>query len=303
MDFLSARRDAKTGFWCAFACYSFWGTFPVYWYPLNQSAMSAQQIMAHRVLWSAVFALLLLLVFRQGARLAAVVKRPKMLAVFVLSALLIGGNWLVYLWAINHHHVLDASLGYFVGPLFNILLGCLFLRERLNALQITAMLLALAGIVWLAWPAGQIPWVSLLLASSFGFYSLVRKLAPMDALPTIALETLILLPLALAYLLWCALNGSLTDLGSLNTLQTAVLLGSGAATTLPLLLFTFGAQRISLSLLGILQYLSPTLQLIWGVWLFDEHISAERLTGYLLVWAGVAVFLYGAWRHARKQAA
>lgn len=259
--------------------------------------------MAHRVLWSAVFAVLLLLLFRRAGKLTAAVKQPRTLAVFVLSALLIGSNWLVYLWAINNHHVLDASLGYFIGPLFNILLGCLFLRERLNLLQITAMLLALAGIVWLAWPAGKMPWIALLLASSFGFYSLVRKLAPVDALPAITLETLILLPLALAYLLWCAFNGNLTGFGSLNALQTAVLLGSGAATTLPLMLFTFGAQRISLSLLGILQYLSPTLQLTWAIWLFNESIGAERLTGYMLVWTGVAVFLYGAWRSARKQAA
>lgn len=295
MSDTGAKQETKKGLLYALGCYLFWGTFPVFWYPLNHSPMPAGQIMAHRVLWSAVFAFLLLVWFKKGGAVWAVFRQPKLLGAFVLSALLVGSNWLVYLWAVVNNRVIDASLGYFINPLFNILLGFIFFKERLNLGQLIAVSLAMAGIVWLAIPAGQIPWIALLLALSFGCYALVRKLVPIDALTGIALETFILLPLALVYLAWCWLNHSLIW-QELSPLQFTVLLSSGAATTLPLLLFTAGARRISMSLLGMLQYLSPSLQLMWGVVLFGEILSGARLTGYLWVWAGVAVFLISAWR-------
>lgn len=302
MDKAKQPDETKKGLFYALGCYLFWGTFPVFWYPLNHSSIPAEQIMAHRVLWSAIFALILLLIFKKGAAVWAVFRQPKLLATFVLSSFLIGVNWLVYLWAIAHHRVLDASLGYFINPLVNIVLGFVFFQERLNKGQIFAVLLALIGIIWLAIPAGQMPWIALLLAFSFGTYGLVRKLAPMEALPGIALETFLLLPVAIGYLFWCVHQNTIV-LQELTALQTTVLLTSGAATTLPLLLFTAGARRIPLSLLGILQYLSPTLQLIWGVVLFDEILNGARLTGYVWVWAGVAVFLFSAWRNRTKKTA
>ncbi|MDO4433739.1 MAG: EamA family transporter RarD [Alysiella sp.] len=294
----NSSTEARKGLGYALVCYAFWGLFPIYWYPINQSPISAEQVMAHRVLWSAVFCLSLLLWFKQGGVVWQSFRQPKLLATFMLSSILIGINWLVYLWAINNHHVLDASLGYFINPLFNILLGFVFFREKLNIWQIWAVVLALIGIVWLAFPAGQIPWVSLLLAFSFGTYALVRKTAPVDALPGLALETLLLLPLALVYLIWCGIQNNLVWT-ELNALQMAVMLGSGAATTIPLVLFAASARRISLSLLGVLQYLSPTLQMLCGVWLFNEALNGSRLTGFMWVWAGVVVFLFGAWRNTR----
>lgn len=299
MNPLNPPQETKKGLAYALGCYLFWGTFPVFWYPLNHSPLPAEQIMAHRVLWSAIFAFLLLIWFRKGGAVLAVFRLPKLLATFTVSALLIGANWLIYLWAIVNNRVLDASLGYFINPLFNILLGFIFFQERLNWGQLIAVSLAIIGIVWLAIPAGQIPWIALLLALSFGSYALVRKLAPMDALPGIALETFILLPLALAYLAWCGLNDTLVW-QELSPLQLTILLLSGAATTIPLLLFTAGARRISMSLLGILQYLSPSLQLMWGVVLFGEILNGARLTGYMWVWAGVSVFLISAWRNRKK---
>lgn len=293
-----AASEYRKGLRYALFCYAIWGTFPLYWYPLN-GALPAGQMMAQRVAWSALFALGLLLWHRQAGKLLAVFCRPALLAAFVLSALLIGANWLIYLWAITNHHVLDASLGYFINPLFNVFLGRVVLKEQLNKAQWLAIALALTGILWLAVPAGQVPWVALLLAFSFGLYALIRKLAPIDALPGLALETFILLPLALAYLLWCNAQQQLV-FGSLNTLQTALLVGSGAATTIPLLLFAAGARRIPLSLLGILQYLSPTAQLILGLLLFGEVLDGSRLIGYGWVWLGVAVFLFGAYRPRRQ---
>lgn len=296
---LTPRNEYRRGIWFALACYSIWGLFPLYWYPLNQAPISAEQILAQRVLWSAVFALLLVLLARQGARLLAALHRPRLLAMFMLSALLIGLNWLVYLWAIVNSHVLDASLGYFVSPLANVLLGRIFFAEKLGPLQWLAVALAMAGILWLAVPAGYVPWVSVLLASSFSLYGAVRKLAPLEAMPAMALETLLLLPFAAGYLLWCHSQQALV-FDALSPLQMSVLLGSGVATTLPLLFFAGAARRIPLSLLGMLQYVSPTLQLVLGLLVFGEHFSPQRLIGYSWVWAGVAIFLVGIWRQNRQ---
>ena len=257
--------------------------------------------MAQRIVWSSVFALALLLLFGQGKALVAAFKQPKLLGIFALSSLLIAANWLVYLWAIIHHHVMEASLGYFINPLFNVLLGFVIFKERLNMWQIIAIVLALAGIAWLAIPAGQVPWISLLLAFSFGFYGAVRKLAPMPPLAGLTLETLMLLPFALGYLAWCGTQNTLV-FGELTLLQKIVLFTSGAATTLPLLAFAAAAKRITLSLLGILQNLSPTAQLLLGL-AFGEQLSGARLMGYGLVWLGVAVFLYGVWLQMKQEKA
>lgn len=295
---MDAAARYRQGLYYSLSCYVIWGLFPIYWYPLNQSAMPAEQILAQRVLWSALFTLGLMLWLKQGKAVINALRRPKLLAVFVLSGLLIGLNWLVYLWAIVNNRVLEASLGYFINPLFSVFLGRVVLKEGLNRIQMIALVLAGAGIAWLAVPAGNVPWVAILLTASFGLYGLIRKLAPMDALPGLFLETWLLLPVAGAYLLWCAAQGQLFGFAELNPLQNAVLLGSGAATTLPLLLFAAGAKRISLSLLGVLQYISPTLQLLSGLLLFGERLDAQRLTGYVLVWLAVGVFLWGLRRAA-----
>lgn len=299
---MTQTNPQRTGLFYALGCFLIWGTFPIYWYPINQSAMPAEQILANRVVWSAVFSLILLLIYRQHRGMWAAFRQPKLLGIYFLSSLLIGVNWLVYLWAIVHHRVVDASLGYFINPLFNIFLGWLVFKEQMNRLQSFALILAAIGVVWLAILGGQFPWIAILLAGSFGLYAMIRKLAPMDALVGLTLETVLLLPFALAYLAWCGVSGSLI-FAELNGLQTAVLLGSGAATTIPLLLFNGAAKRISLSLLGMLQYVSPTLQMLCGLILFREQMDMNRLIGYAWVWAGVAVFLWAMWRKTRVQAA
>lgn len=280
------------GWHYALLCYLTWGTFPIYWYPINQSGMPADQILAQRVIWSALFAVLLLLLFQQGRAIINALKQPKVLGLFVLSSFMIGVNWLVYLWAIVNEHILDASLGYFINPILNVFVGRIVLKEQLNKTQLLSLFFAIAGILWLAIPAGQIPWVALILASSFCIYGLIRKLAPMEPLSGLTLETLIMSPFALAYLYFCYTQNNLV-FSELNTLQTTVLLCSGIATTLPLLWFAMGARQISMSLLGMLQYISPTLQFLCGVLIFNETLSIERSIGYLLVWIGVVIFLWG----------
>ena len=301
-------------FWCFFlivmasnelfmtslCCYLLWGLFPLYWYPLTHSGIDAGQLLAQRIVWSALFSVVLVVVFKQTHVLLDALRRPKTLLVFTCSATAIGLNWLIFLWAIGNNHVLEASLGYFISPLFSMLLGRLFFNEHFNRIQLAAIVLAAIGIFWLALPAGQVPWVALLLTLTFGLYGLLRKTAPLDALPGLALETLLLLPFALAYLGWLAQQGQLV-FGSLPPLLLATLIGSGIVTTVPLLLFAAGARRISMSDLGIIQYVSPTIQFLLGLFLFGEAFDVSRFIGYGWVWLGVAVYLFGIWHQQRSK--
>lgn len=200
--------ETRKGLLYALGCYAIWGLFPLYWYPLNHAPIGAGQLLAQRIVWSAAFAVLFLAFSRQKADFFRAWGQPKTIALFAVSAFCIAMNWLIYLWAITNGHVLDASLGYFVSPLFNILLGRLVFGEKLNRRQAAAVVLAVVGILWLAVPVGQIPWVALLLTLSFGLYGLVRKLAPLGALPGLVLETLLMLPFAASYLLYASRHGA-----------------------------------------------------------------------------------------------
>lgn len=284
--------DKLQGWHYALMCYMTWGMFPIYWAPLYQSSMPAEQLLAQRVIWSMLFAIVLVIVFRQTTVVLRVLKQPKVLGIFLLSAFMIGLNWLVYLWALVNQHILDASLGYFINPLLNVFIGRLVLKERLNITQFIALCSATVGILWLAIPAGQIPWIALILAGSFALYGLIRKLAPMSALSGFTLETLLMLPFALGYLYFCHLQDTFVFI-ELTPLQITILLGSGIATALPLIWFATAAKKISMSLLGMLQYISPTLQFLCGVLLFGETLSTQGLIGYAFVWFGVIVFLVG----------
>ncbi|MFC3873742.1 EamA family transporter RarD [Neisseria musculi] len=293
-----SARETRKGIWYAVGCYAVWGLFPIYWYPVSRAGMAAEQVLAQRIVWSALFAVAVLLFTSRQGEFAGVFRRPHILAALFLSGFCIGANWLVYLWAIANHHVLDASLGYFMSPLFSVFLGRAVLKERLDKQQAAAVALAFAGMVWLALPAGQVPWVALLLTLTFGCYGFIRKLAPVGALVGLTWETLILLPFALGYLAHHYAAGSLQFAG-LGALPLAVLLGSGVATTVPLLMFAAGARRIPLSMLGMLQYFSPVLQLAAGLLLFGETFDTGRLIGYGWVWLGVALYLAAAWRQHR----
>ena len=284
------QENSRQGWHYAVACYLMWGLFPIYWSPLNDSAVTPEQILAHRVIWSAVLSVGLLIFYKKVDVVLSAFRQPKLLGVFFASSFLIAVNWLVYLWAIGNHRILDASLGYFINPLVNVFLGCLIFKEQLNRTKIIALLFAVLGIVWLAIPAGQMPWVAILLAGSFAGYAVIRKLAPMEALTGLALETILLFPLAFGYLLWHMMNGTLV-FSQLNSLQMSVLVGAGVATTLPLLCFAEGARRISMSLLGMLQYISPTLQFLCGWLIFGEQFTTHKMVGFALVWLGVILFL------------
>ncbi|HVK93648.1 MAG TPA: EamA family transporter RarD [Noviherbaspirillum sp.] len=279
----------------AATAYALWGVFPLYFKSLQE--IPPVEILLHRMLWSLAFVVIVLAWRRQWAWLRDVLRQPKVLAGFAVSALLLSGNWFLYIWAVNNGHVVESSLGYFINPLFNVLLGSLLLGERLRRLQWAAVALAACGVAWLTWQSGSLPWIALLLAGSFGLYGLLRKTAALGALEGLALETLLLFPLAAAYLIGLTLQGGNSFAGASTGTQW-LLVAAGPITAIPLLLFAAGARRIPLSLLGLLQYIGPTLQLLLGVWLYHEPFGGARLAGFALIWGALAVYsLEGLWQN------
>jgi chloramphenicol-sensitive protein RarD len=266
--------------------YAMWGLLPLYFHLL--AAVAPLEIVLHRSLWSLAFLLVLLTALRRWAWLRDIARRPRTLGIFALSALLLSSNWLVYVWAVNNGRVVESSLGYFITPLVNVLLGYFVLHERPRRMQWIALAIAAAGVLWLAIFAGSLPWVGLVLAATFGIYGLMRKTAPLGALEGLALETLLLAPLAAGLLAWRTSQGDSAFGGDPALLALLVL--SGPLTALPLLLFAAGARRIPLTTLGVLQYISPTLQFALGVWLFREPFGGPRLAGFLLIWLALAVY-------------
>ena len=288
-----------TGPLAAAAAYILWGLFPLYIRQIEH--VGSLEIVLHRSLWSLVFVLGLLAVLRRFAWLRELHRQPRVIATFALTALLLSGNWLLYVWAVNQHRVLDASLGYFINPLFNVMLGYLVLHERPRPWQWAAVALAACGVLWLTVAAGQLPWVSLVLAASFGIYGLVRKTASLGALEGLALETLLMAPVALGGLLWLNLQGSAV-FGRGDTATTLWLLAAGPFTAIPLLLFAMGARRVSMATLGLLQYLGPSIQFVLAIWLYHEPFSPVRGIGFALIWLGLAVYSgESLWRY-RQQA-
>ncbi|MEK8048699.1 EamA family transporter RarD [Ideonella sp. DXS22W] len=287
-----------TGALAAALAYICWGLFPLYIKLLG--AVPALELVAHRSWWSLVLVLGVLAVQRRWAWLGPVLRSPRTLAVFACSALLLTANWLLYVWAVNADHVLDASLGYFINPLFNVLLGYAVLHERPRPVQWAAVALAACGVLWLAIGTGHVPWVSLALAFSFGLYGLLRKTAPLGALEGLTLETLMQAPVALGWLLWLQAHGQ-GHFAQGNLGLDLLLLAAGPATAVPLLLFAFGARRVTLATLGLLQYLGPSIQFMLGVFVYGEPFDLRRGLGFALIWAALAVYSAESWRQLQRQ--
>jgi chloramphenicol-sensitive protein RarD len=277
----------RTGILSAASAFLCWGLFPLYFHAIGE--VPPLQILAHRMLWSLLFLLIVLAVRRQWAWLS-VVRQPRIFGSFIASAVLLSVNWLIYIWAVNNGHVIEASLGYFINPLVNISLGYLLLKERLRPAQWMAIGVAALGVAWLTWQAGTVPWIALALAFSFGGYGLLRKTAALGALEGLSFETMVLFPLAAAYVAWLTVHGQNAFINTDSTSTRLLLAAAGPITAIPLLLFASGARQIPLSVLGLLQYLSPTLQFLLGVWIFHEAFTADRLVGFVLIWGALALF-------------
>ena len=289
----SPQTDSR-GLAAAAGAFFIWGLLPLYLKLLQ--AVPVLQVTAHRLVWGCLFALGWLALRRELDHVWAALRNPRVLVRLLASATLIGLNWVVYVWGVANNHVVETSLGYFINPLMNVLLGVVLLSERLNRAQWTAVTIAAVGVVYLAWSAGHPPWIALALAGTFSLYGFVRKVVQVDSLAGLGSETLLLLPLGLGYLIWCEAAGS-GVLAHTDGLTNLLLMLSGPITAVPLVLFAFGARRIPYSTVGLLQYIGPTLQLMLGVLVFHEPFAGPRVTGFALIWSALAIYAAdGVWR-------
>ena len=292
----------SSGILYGLSAYVLWGMFPLFFKQLQ--AASAIEVVLHRMVWSLVFVLIVLAVLRRWNWLGDVRRSPALLGKFAVSALLLAGNWLSYVWAVNNGHVLDASLGYFILPLINVALGFIFLHERPRKAQWAAFALAATGVLWMAVQSGHVPWLALLIAMTFGFYGLMRKTATLGALEGMSLETMLLAPLAVVALLWAGPSGPGSQWPAHDAHTWLFFLLSGPVTAIPLLLFAAGARRVPLSTMGFLQYITPSILALMGVFLYGEPFAGPRAVGFVFIW--VALLLYtaeGLWAGRRAAAA
>jgi chloramphenicol-sensitive protein RarD len=275
------------GIWNGLGAYILWGFFPIYWKLLQE--VSALQVIGHRISWSFLLLAGVILLSRQWQEFRSAALAPKVIGIYAVAGVLLSVNWLIYVWGVNSGFIVETSLGYFINPLVSVLLGVLFLRERLRARQWIAVGLAAAGVVYLTLTYGRPPWIALSLAFSFGIYGLVKKLAPLGSLYGLTLETALVFPLALIYLIFVqsAGTGAFLHQGALTDL---LLIGTGIVTSIPLLMFASAARQIPLTMIGVLQYIAPTLQFIIGVFLYQEPFDQSRLIGFSLVWLALLIF-------------
>lgn len=284
---LRALSERRLGIIYSLTAYGIWGLIPLYFRAVRD--VSPFEVLSHRIVWSFILLLAVLAIRREFAWLRRLRDKPRILASFLASSAVLSLNWFVYISAVVSGRVVDASLGYFINPLLSVVLAVVFLKERLRAAQWTAIAVAALGVLWLTALVGQLPWIGLTLAVSFGLYGLLRKTAALDALVGLALETTLLLPAALGYLFWLS-HAKLGAWPGADTSLRWLLVAGGPITAVPLLCFAAGARRIPLSLVGILQYLGPTVQLLLGVWVFHEPFKASKMLGFALIWLAVLVF-------------
>ncbi len=291
-----ARREARIGVAYALAAFGFWGLVPVYFKLLGQ--VPALEILAHRVVWSVVFCAGLATISGRWPAIRSALSSRAVIAPLVASTLFVGTNWLVFIWAVLNDRVLDSSLGYFINPLISVLLGLVLLRERLSRWQGLAVLLAVAAVLTLALVRGRVPWVSLTLAGTFGCYGYIRKVARVGALDGLFVETLLLAPVAVLYLVFW--QGA-AAFGPGDPMTAGLLVVGGVVTALPLLWFTAGARRLRLATVGLLQYIAPSTQFLLAVFLYREPFTTGDLVAFALIWLALAV--YSADSLARARAA
>lgn len=277
----------KKGILYGIGAYVLWGILPIYWKFLH--TVPAMQVIGHRISWSFVALIIFILATKQWRDFRAAAFHPKTIGIYALAGVLLSINWLIYVWGVNADFIVETSLGYFINPLLSVLLGVIFLRERLRLAQWTSAALAAIGVVYLTFVYGHLPWIALSLAFSFGIYGLIKKLAPLGSLYGLTLETAIVFPAALAYLLFVNSTGEGFFLHGGMAIDL-FLAGAGIVTTIPLLMFASAAKQIPLTMVGILQYIAPTLQFLIGVFIYKEPFDRSHLIGFGIVWLALVVF-------------
>ena len=294
----NAATERRAGIWIAAASFMLWGLMPLYWHLLK--AVPSLQIVAHRVVWSAIL-VCAWLAWKQRGWLRQALSRPRAAWMLAASGLLIGFNWGLYIWAVNAGHVVESSLGYFINPLLNVVLGVL-LGERLNRMQWTSVAIAAAGVLWLTFSYGAFPWIALLLAGSFALYGLLRKLVAVDAVAGLGVESVFLFVPALLLLAWLTHAAGTPWLAGWGTALAALLVFGGVLTALPLVGFAYAVRRVPLSLVGLMQYIAPTMQFLIGVLVFHEAFDRDRAIGFGFIWVALALFAGNGLLRARRQA-
>jgi len=290
--------DQRRGFLLGVAAYSMWGVFPLYWTLLEPAG--AVEILAHRVAWSLVVMVGLTFALRRTSQLKAILHSRRLLTLLTVASVVIGLNWGGFIWGVNHHRVVEVSLGYFINPLVTVVLGVVVLGERLRPLQWTAIGIATVAVVGLTLDYGHPPWIAFLLAGSFGTYGLAKKKAGVEAVESLTFETLVLTPIALGYLVWLSADGS-SSFGSDGLDHSLLLASTGLVTAVPLICFGAAAIRVSMTTIGLLQYLAPTIQFALGILFFHEEMTPAKWVGFALVWLALAIFTSEALRHRGRQ--
>jgi chloramphenicol-sensitive protein RarD len=293
---VNADRERLGGLAAALGAFCIWGLAPLYFKLLGH--VGADEIIAHRVIWSMIFLGVVLAARERGRFVSKVRVDARVLAALLLSAVLIAVNWLVFVYAINTDRVLSTSLGYFINPLVNVLLGMVIFRERLGRLQTIAVVLAFAGTAWMTIRVGQFPWIALALAFSFALYGVVRKKTDVGPLVGLFWETLLMTPLAVLWLFWLGRRDELVfDIGSAG--EASLLAGTGLVTLVPLVLFAMGVRRLNLSTIGLMQYLAPSMTFVLAVFLFGEPFTPDHAVTFAFIWTALALFTIAGWRHYR----
>jgi chloramphenicol-sensitive protein RarD len=288
----------KQGVFFALAAYIAWGVLPIYWKALQ--TVPAGQIMTHRVIWS-LFFLVLLISLKKNWEAFRLMINPRVMLTYLLAGCLLGVNWLIYIWGVNAGFIVETSLGYFINPLVSVVLGVIFFREKLALYQWVPVGLAGLGVVYLSISYGSLPWIALALAFSFGFYGLIKKMAPLNSLHGLTLETAVLFLPALIYLLFMERSGVGAFGHSYPSVHLLLIL-SGVVTTIPLLLFASAARRIPLSMVGFIQYIAPTIQFLIGVLIYNEPFTQARMVGFSMVWLALVIYTAGSvWDKRRAQ--
>ena len=281
------QQESLPGVTYASAAFLIWGLGPIYWKVLN--TIPAFETIMHRVIWSFLFLLIILVYQRHWNEFIAAIKNRRTFLILFPTAILIGLNWFIYIWAVNNEHILQASLGYFINPLVNVLLGMVFLKERLRPLQTVSLVLTGIGVLYLTFHYGEFPWIALSLAFAFGLYGLIRKVAPVSSLVGLSMEMLFLSVPALAYIVFIGRKGT----GALFHISIKIdlfLMGTAFLTAFPLLLFTLGARRLNLSTVGFLQYIAPSCMFLLGVFLYNEPLSSAQILTFILIWTALLIY-------------
>ena len=305
MDSINPRKtksdthpDKVLGVVYSSSAFLIWGISPIYWKAMQ--AVPAFEIILHRIVWSFILLVPLIIVMRRWQEFVDALKNTRALLILLLTALIVGGNWLLYIWAVNSGYMLQASLGYYINPLVNVVLGVIFLKERLRPLQMVAVGLAAVGVIYLTIYYGEFPWIALTLAVTFGFYGLIRKVAQVGSLVGLTVETLLLSIPALIYLFYLDSHGQGT-IFRVSLKLDLMLMGCAPLTAIPLLCFTLGARRLYLSTLGLLQYIAPSCIFILAVFLYREPFSSAQVFTFILIWTALAIYSTDSMRYYRDK--